>query len=67
MQSHHALDDMTTTGSEPHLMDAIEEESAPHLVGDAPHQDALGKFYFYGKVTWPACCLLLGMFPLSMT
>ena len=24
-------------------MDAIEEESAPDLVGDVPHQDALGK------------------------
>ena len=42
---------MTTTGSssEPHLMDAIEAESAPHLVGDAPHQDALGKVYLNEK------------------
>ena len=40
---------MTTTGSEPHLMDAIEEESAPDLVNDAPHQDALGKFHFKEK------------------
>ena len=42
--------DMTTgIGSEPHLMDAIEAESAPHLVGDAPHRDALGKCHFKEK------------------
>ena len=39
----------TTTGSESHLMDAIEEESAPDFVNDAPHQDALGKGHLKEK------------------